>query len=61
MVGNNSGNVNDTQACGLVPSEQVPQSSGDGSCKKREEKKTGSLFVIAVASRQRCPGTQHKI
>lgn len=60
MVGNSSGNVSDTQACGFFPSQQVPRSSGDGSCKNGEETKTGSLFVIAEASRQRCLGTQHK-
>ena len=44
-----SGSASDTQAFGLVPSEQVPESSGDGSCKKREENKNGSLFMEAVA------------
>lgn len=45
------GDAYDIQASALVPLEQVPESSGDGNWKKKEESKSGSLSMVIVASR----------
>lgn len=55
------GSASDTQVSGFVPSEQVPEYSGDRSYKKREENKSDSLFMIAVASKYLCLVIQLKM
>jgi hypothetical protein len=55
------GSAKGTEASDLPPLESVLQSSGDGSCRKREGSKSGSFFMIAAASRQLYLVTQHKM
>lgn len=47
IPGASLGGASGTQASDLVPLEEIPESSGDGSWKKKEERKSGSLSMVA--------------